>query len=413
MEELTSWLDNPAPKRFPYDAVVAEYHRTGKHFVSPSLLQALALARKALPAPPDLGWDTMLLREFLRSALDKWDGCYDYTTYTALGLLPMPTMDGKLEFVPLALQHRDRLVAQLIADEINFELAFADGRTDLLPQMRPPPHITEKRCRLAVRVATPVLQHLGLAGKISSSDADQAARQLCAAVLPDLSLQDRRILQLSMLPVYVVHDEYLFIRVLQMFETTFALLATVLCAAIRALEAANCTAAVQLIDLAEATLRESAPMFSLLATMQPESFQTFRKFTEGASAIQSRNYKYVESLCRKPAAERLDSAAYYSVPQVRNWILVGNMTLDDAVRLATTSQWITTCQLDALSAAMGRFSASLMKWRQTHYRLAMRMLGERTGTGYTPGASYLESVRTIPVFQSIGYSEGGESIEQI
>ena len=32
-------------------------------------------------------------------------------------------------------------------------------------------------------------------------------------------------LLLTLLPVYTVHDEYLFLRVLQRFETTFALIA--------------------------------------------------------------------------------------------------------------------------------------------------------------------------------------------
>ena len=91
--------------------------------------------------------------------------------------------------------------------------------------MRPDARTTAKRYRLARKVAAPALRRLGLVGEVTAADPEQAARDLCAAVQPELSALDRRILQLSMLPVYVVHDEYMFIRVLQLFEITFALLA--------------------------------------------------------------------------------------------------------------------------------------------------------------------------------------------
>lgn len=47
---------------------------------------------------------------------------------------------------------------------------------------------------------------------------------------------------------------------------------------------------------------------------------------------------------------------------------------------------------------MTGFAQALQRWRGTHYRLAVRMLGEATGTGYTEGTPYLDSVRDIPVF---------------
>jgi tryptophan 2,3-dioxygenase len=409
--ELTSWLERPQPTRFPYDAVVGLYLRSGKHFVPEGLLKALALARETLPEPPDADPDSALLRQFLRTALDKWDGCYDYTTYTALGVLPLPGVDDPPAQACNALAHRDRLVVQLVADTLGFELEVADGRISLLPEMRPDAATTNKRYRLARHVATPALQRLGMAARITATDAAQAARQLCAAVQQELSPQDRRILQLSMLPVYVSHDEYLFIRVLQLFETTFAMLAVQLRTAVHVLTHDDCATAISCVDVAETVLRESAPLFSLLATMQVESFRTFRDFTEGASAIQSRNYKIVESLCRKPDHQRLDSAAYLSVPEIRERVLAGNATLDEVFTSACASQRLTAAEQGELTAAMDRFSATLLRWRQTHYRLAVRMLGERSGTGYTDGTPYLKSVRTIPVFRSIENSRGDVRVE--
>jgi hypothetical protein len=41
----------------------------------------------------------------------------------------------------------------------------------------------------------------------------------------------------------------------------------------------------------------------------------------------------------------------------------------------------------------------------------VRMLGERTGTGYTEGAPYLEAVQAIPVFSYVGMGEDVEDGE--
>jgi tryptophan 2,3-dioxygenase len=413
MKELASWLLHPKPTRFPYDVVVGEYHRVGKHFVHDNLLAMLARARDAVDHLHDPFHGSALLNRFLQTALDKWDGRYDYPTYTGLALLPMPSVDDPPEQLPYALPRRDRLVIQLIADLLDFELAASEGRTDVLPEMRPDTRTTTKRCRLARNVAAPALRRLGLAGEVTATDPEEAARALCAAVQPELSALDRRILQLSMLPVYVVHDEYMFIRVLQLFEITFAMIAVELRGAVYALAAhEDCRTATLCIDVAEKMLRESAPLFSLAATMRVEAFQTFREFTEGASAIQSRNYKILESLCRTPDPDRLASAAYLSVPEVRERVLAGNYTLDEAFQAASDSGYLTGAEVEKLSAAMGRFAATLRRWRQTHYSVARRMLGDqRPGTGATEGTPYLKAVRTIPVFRSVAHTEGDVDLE--
>ena len=58
-----------------------------------------------------------------------------------------------------------------------------------------------------------------------------------------------------------------------------------------------------------------------------------------------------------------------------------------------------------VSEGMKRFARALMRWRNTHYRLAVRMLGEASGTGYTEGTPYLKAVRTIPVFHAVDVAD--------
>jgi tryptophan 2,3-dioxygenase len=236
-------------------------------------------------------------------------------------------------------------------------------------------------------------------------DPPDAARAFCELVERDRAPGEERALSLSDLPVYVVHDEYMFIRVLQCFETAFALLSVCLRATIEDVGAGRADSAVGRLNHARTILREAARFFSLLATMQVESFRAFRLYTEGASAIQSRNYKLVESLCRTPDEPRLDSPAYRSVPEIRADVLAGQPTLDDALRDAVGEDRIDAARLKELQEAMRSFAAALLQWRQTHYSVAVRMLGERSGTGYTEGTPYLDAVRTIPVFRDLGRDE--------
>lgn len=397
---ITAWrFARSAPADFPFDTVVAAFHRVGRHHVAPGVLAALAGVREVLAAAPALDEDADLLDRFLDVALAKWDDRFANPTYLGLGLLPLPTEDlhgrGDTE---VAGRDYDRLLVHLIADLMRFETGVADGTIDLSPELRPEPRTTAKRCRLGLQVAGPSVRRLGWGDLLEAADPVASARRLWTRVDADLSRLDRRRLQLTMLPVSLVHDEYQFIRVLQAFEATFALMAVQLNAAIHELTAGNPELAAALISAATATLHDAAPLFSLVGTMRVEAFQTFRVFTEGASAIQSRNYKLVEALCRRPDQSRLDSAAYHSVPEVRRRVLTGHQTLDEAYLAAREGHQFVPHSTAALEQAMTAFAATLRRWRRTHYRLAERMLGERTGTGYNEGAPYLKSVQTIPVF---------------
>lgn len=384
MQELTDWLDSPDPEVFPYDAVVAEFHRVGKHFVDPTLLSLLDSVRANVRGTDP---SAALLARFLNIALDKRDGRFDNPSYLALEMLPLPGT---------GVQH-DRLRAMLLADVLAFELAGAH-RVAAPEEMRPHPRVVVKRCRLAVRAIMPVLERLGLSDHVDSRDTLTAARQICHAVEAKTTDDERRVVALSMLPVSIVHDERMFIRVLQSYETTFALVGVHLTTAVAALAHGRSTDAIDAVHAAERAMREAAPLFSLAATMQAESFLTFRNFTEGASAIQSRNYKLIESLCRRPEPARLDSAAYHSVPEVRDAVLTGAPNLDRELNDAYARGNLAHHCHTALVAGMHRFETALVKWRKTHYRLAVRMLGDRRGTGYTEGVPYLDQARSIPVF---------------
>ncbi|WP_323135752.1 tryptophan 2,3-dioxygenase family protein [Micromonospora peucetia] len=417
VRELTSWLSGTAEAdNFPYSEVLAEFHRVGKHFVEKELLALLDQIRTqvTVPAAGPPAPAVRLLRDFLDVALDKWDGRYDYRSYLALRLLRLPCGeddgpgreddghgdgDGPLAGADSARRGRDQLLVRLVADALAFELAAGADATDLLPQDRPSREVVAKRCRLGVRAASPALTRLGLAGAVHDREpaAPATLRDLAAGLDPAGELA----LRLSMLPVYVSHDEYLFIRVLQAYESLFAGLADELRATIAALSAGQARQAADRLAYACGQLTAAGPLFSLLATMQPAAFRTFRQYTEGASAIQSRSYKLVESLCRTPEGPRLESPAYHQVPEVRDRVRAGQPSVDEAFRAAVRDGLLTGPDGDLVEQAMRGFATAVHQWRRTHHRLATRMLGPRPGTGYTEGTPYLAAVRSIPVFTSV------------
>jgi len=392
---VEAWCREPDPATFPYRQVRAAFLRVGKHHVSDDLLSALAHARsKYAGRPAPHSSQGQLLLAFLNVALDKVDGRYDYPSYVGLSLLP----PDPREDVDAAQAYRDRWHCWLMSDLLGFELAVQAGEPRPLPLLRPGAELARKRVHLGLRTMRPALGRLGLepASELPNGEQADRARDFLSGIQAD----DTRLrVELSMLPVHTAHDEYLFIRVLQMFEVTFGQLTVDLTAAITAIAAGDIDVAESCLSAGARALAESAPLFSLLATMQVTAFQTFRVFTEGASAIQSRGYKMMESLCRTPDPSRLDSVAYLSVPDVRAAVLAGRLTVDEAYRARCLTGDLSNDQLARLREASRQFEAEVLRWRRTHYTLAVRMLGrERSGTGYTEGTPYLAAVRTIPVF---------------
>lgn len=386
--DLQQWLRRPDPETLPLGAVIDEFRRVGKHFVAHELLEALAQARAALPAGDSP------LRRFLDTALDKHDGRFDNPSYLAIHDLPLPAVTGRgsLGFdTGRAAWQRDRLVMLLVADLLRFELAALDGTTDLLPLMRPERRVVAKRCALGLRALRSAMMRLGVEATEELDDPLATARALCAKVVRVTTDEERRMLAVTMLTVYTAHDEHLFVRVLQCYETTFALVAVQLQAAIIAATLGDAVRATRALRVAEKAMREAKPLFSLVATMKPEAFLTFREYTDGASAIQSRSYKTVESLCRRPDAERLAGPGYDATPEVRDRVLAGQATLQEAIARCPDPA-------GAIREAMAAFEGSVLAWRKTHHNLAMRWLGTQRGTGYTAGVPYLAQNKDTPLF---------------
>ncbi|MFJ3306333.1 tryptophan 2,3-dioxygenase [Streptomyces sp. NPDC086549] len=392
VEELLAWAVPGKPAEFPYSRVLGHLRSVGKHFLATELLDLLSEVRDRLPTSE--GQDgPSFLRRFLDVVLDKHDDRYDYPSYTALCLLHRPAAADWRE----ALRSRDEVLLFLLADLIRFEQRALSDTPGAPHDMPPSPELVAKRARLAVRAMEPAALRALPAGVVDAAAIAAVPGRtpggpLAAEILRTATPEQALMLTASVQPVYVLHDEYLFLRTLQAFETTFTFMSSALATAVRRLDGNRPAEAAELVGAVAEVLKESLPLFSLLATMRPEAFRIFREFTEGASAIQSAGYKTFESLCSTPSLARLASSAYTSVPRVRERVMNGQATVQGTWHALIAAHGPDAADDAALRAAADRLESVHQRWKQTHYRLAVRMIGERSGTGYTQGVPYLAAV---------------------
>src|SRR5215471_11386009 len=314
------------------------------------------------------------LNTFLAVALDKWDGDYSYTSYLGIELLDLtPDAMGAV-----GQRQREQWLGLLLADLRTFELGARDRVHGWLPERRPDAALLKKRMVLLDAAVGSVSPH---PPGTTAPDPAHGADQLRAAAPAD---QARR-LSLCMQPVYVVHDEYMFIRVLQAFGVTFAAMAAEMRDAIAAARSGHAeVVAVQLAWCAD-TLARARSLFSLLATMPPKSFQIFRAYTVGASAIQSEAYKTFEAFCSPPSHERLESPAYKAVPRLRDRVREEWDDLSSAMQDSILQKRIDAHGIDLVRSAVHELERVHQRWKQTHWKMASRMIGSERGIGHTVG----------------------------
>lgn len=366
--------------------ILSEVHKVGKHFIAEEKLQQLAAYRDKLILSSADDW----MLTFLNIILDKFDDTYDYRSYLALNLLRWQSCtENSADYI-------DWQLTIITVDLIRFELESFRNNGGWLYEMTPDQLLVNMRCRRLIKCMASIYKRMNIQWNDDEPDEMKICDTICSVVSLRLSDIESLRLKYSMIPVYINHDEYIFLRILQSFETLFDWLVSCLTEVI-VLAKSDLKKASKLFSLCANRLNEMAALFPLLSTLRVDAFREFRTYTEGASAIQSRSYKKVESLCRKPNADRLNSIAYQSVPEVREAVLRNPETIDDVYHLIPKDN----IYRDNFHQAMVLFESGMKIWRQSHYGIAVKMLGPSPGTGYTEGTPYLKEVRKIPVFKNI------------
>ena len=223
------------------------------------------------------------------------------------------------------------------------------------------------------------------------------------------------------------HDELLFIIIHQTYELWFKLLLHELDAVVANLRAAadnpgsrdEVYEAARLLRRCTEVARVLVEQFTILETMLPTHFLTFRGLLRPASGFQSEQFREIEFLCglkdetllrlHEPTPEmhaalerRLHEpslrdvffaalAALGTLPQV-------GAEATEAERFQARAQailvlyrderghrdWIDVCE------RLTEFDELLVSWRLRHIQMVERTVGMRTGTGGSSGVSYLK-----------------------
>jgi tryptophan 2,3-dioxygenase len=207
------------------------------------------------------------------------------------------------------------------------------------------------------------------------------------------------------------HDELLFIQVHQVFELWFKQILFELESIRDAMFSNDVHAARHLLQRVHAIERVLIQQIEVLETMSPQDFLKFRTHLSPASGFQSVQFREIEfvSGSKDPRyIDRLDLDAdekarlekRLSDPSLWDGFVALleqhglSMSQDPLARRASLLLMAReTEHLDVfyLSESLLTYDELLALWRQRHVLMVERMIGSKTGTGGSTGASYLKS----------------------
>ena len=145
--------------------------------------------------------------------------------------------------------------------------------------------------------------------------------------------------------------------------------------------------------------------------MPREDFHIFRQYTEGASAIQSPQYKMIEVLIGKPTSTRRESPAFQYVPEIRVFLERSGLSLEQVLkeRYPQNGYGIDTGAITSpddleLLQNINLLDNAILSWKKRHFGIASHMIGEIKGTGDTDGIGYLAKFKGELFFPSLDFS---------
>ncbi|RVU33741.1 tryptophan 2,3-dioxygenase [Hwanghaeella grinnelliae] len=235
-------------------------------------------------------------------------------------------------------------------------------------------------------------------------------------------------------PVSDAHDEMLFIVIHQATELWMKLIIHEIRAAMAALEGDAFGPAFKMLSRVARIQTQLIQSWSVLSTMTPADYLTFRDDLGRSSGFQSAQYREIEFLMGNkrramlaPFAETpavhahllatLEGPSLYDVALEalkRNGFEVSDEVLrrdrthpyqaDDSVRKAWTSiyqkpdgHW----ELYELAEKLVDLEDSFQQWRFRHLETVKRIIGHRRGTGGTAGVGYLQHALSYVFFPEL------------
>jgi tryptophan 2,3-dioxygenase len=211
------------------------------------------------------------------------------------------------------------------------------------------------------------------------------------------------------------HDELLFIVIHQVYELWFKQLLHELAHLQGRLEAGDTSHAIRTLRRILTILKVVVAQIDVLETMSPRQFSSFRDRLDASSGFQSWQFRELEAVLG-----RRDPAVFEHYPagtDARSRIeeAMGRPSLWDSYVAYLTTQGFDVADLPAAVLAAYRddggpaqlaehlvdLDEGLQEWRYRHVKMVERTIGDKPGTGGSPGAAYLRSTLFHPAFPEL------------
>jgi tryptophan 2,3-dioxygenase len=227
------------------------------------------------------------------------------------------------------------------------------------------------------------------------------------------------------------HDEHLFIAVHQVYELWFKQLLHELAYLQRELEDGNGPPALGTLKRILTILKLVVAQIDVIETLTPMQFMTFRERLESASGFQSAQFREIEAVLGRrdrrvlrhypegsEEYRRIEAAlkrrslydsfvrylslAGYDVPSDRlEREVTAPVEGSEGARRAILAAYRDDGEAAQVCERMVDLDEGFQEWRYRHVKMVERTIGDKMGTGGSPGARYLRSTLSQPSFPDL------------
>ncbi|MCW2877865.1 MAG: hypothetical protein JWQ95_1965 [Sphaerisporangium sp.] len=377
---------------FPFSEILDHYQINGRARVFPELVTLLRDLHPRLPLPRLV--QERVLADWLPSTFDQEGG--DYDSYLAVPMLERLAASGGVVDGGAVLDGDvvlDSQVAMILAD-----LLITEGEALAVDPESPRQRVrTHVALQALARTPAFVPRALGAGERstwarqpVDRNDPALSARAqwFGQATVDRMPPVIRRAGEISLLPMTPLHDEVMFIRVIQMFELVYRQTFRSIVRAVTALMAGDVEAATVALGDAARRIEGTPSLYRILTTMPRESFAIIRTHTHGRSAIQSRAYREIERIC----APKPDGPTEPKIAPV-------NLTVPTLPEVyASLAAASGESALRGVREVMARLDDGWCSMKRTHWGITLKIIGSVGGTGGTTGATYLKTNSERPLF---------------
>jgi tryptophan 2,3-dioxygenase len=358
------------------------------------------LQGRRLTVTPDLASAAELAHRTLRS---DWrfscDGKPRYSSYLNMPVLNWYLGTHERTCITQIWSRCSSAISVLLRDALQFETRSLAGREPLNQSSFDPGAVEVRIEHLAT-----VLCAANAEETPSLPDSSfHAPERWDACVGPSNELA---LIHLTAFPLTQEHDEYFFIRTLQISECCFWAILTATLATTEALKHEQRRHAERYLDVALSFSALLPAMLHTLKTMTSPRFERFREQTGDASALQSRSYQLMQVALTGTSAKTLGTIT--SVAELRD---LRYYDTPDYVPLASAYEAPKTvhkAQQGVVAVKIDELSRELRKWRKLHRGIVRTYLTARApGTGGTDGTEYLKLTVDMDIAASLHQDDIG------